>query len=556
MKKKYFMLLLVLSGIPFSSWLQAQDSLFINFTGMTPHVNQDLTLYLRDTVSGDISDTVIVSPVATADFQVSLGPIVTGNSYYLDFYADYNENGMYDVPPVDHAWRIVLDSVEGGDTTITFAHNTDFTDITWMGSDSSNMITLNFTGMTPHIGQDLSLYIRNMDDGISIDSMVMMVDNADFSVDFDSVPAGDYNLDFYADLNQNGMYDSPPADHAWRIELAGFMADTVLEFAHNTDFTDIFPDSGSDTVLYQIAVNFTGMTPHVGQNLYMYIRYADDGEYLDSLSLPVDAADFNVVFDSVPGGDDYNFDFYADLNQNGMYDAPPTDHAWRIELPGFDSDTTLDFAHNTDFTDIFAVDTTVGDTYTLTISFVDMDPHVDQDLILYLRDPLTGDFVDSVKVEPVESADFEVEFDSVAIDTDYNLDFYADLNQNGMYDVPPVDHAWRIELTGIMADTTIEFVHNTEFTDIGLGVPTPIDDIEDLGFSAYPNPVKDALHIQLERSGSDLSIYNVTGAIVLHKSLNPAERVVRLNVSALKPGMYILKLKTDSGTGEFKFLKE
>jgi len=339
--------------------------------------------------------------------------------------------------------------------------------------------------------------------------------------------------------------------------LAGFDSDTVLEFAHNTVFTDIFPGGGSDTVLYQIAVNFTGMTPHIGQDLYLYVRYADDGDFLDSLVIsPVDVADFNVVFDSVPGGDDYNFDFYADLNQNGVYDVPPTDHAWRFELPDFNSDTTINFAHNTDFTDIFAPDTTGGDTYMLTISFIDMDPHIDQDLLLYLRDPDTGDFIDSVKVEPVVSADFEVVFDSVTVDVDYNLDFYADLNGNGAYDVPPADHAWRILLTGITADTTIEFVHNTVFTDIGLGVPTATDDVEDLGFSAYPNPAKDELNVQLENAGTDLSIYNVTGAIVLHKDLNPSDRFVRLNVSSLKPGMYILKLKNDSGTGEYKFLKE
>ncbi len=556
MKKKYFMLLLIVSGIPFASGIRAQDSLFVNFTGMNPHLNQVLTLYLRDTVSGDISDTVIVNPVETADFQVALGPIVAGNSYFLDFYADHNSNGMYDVPPVDHAWRIVLDTIVEGDTTINFAHNTDFTDITWMTDDTVNQITLNFVGMNPHLGQDLYLYLRNTDDLVSVDSMVVAVENADFSVVFDSVDAGDYNLDFYADHNQNGMYDTPPTDHAWRIVLEGFEKDTVLEFVHNTDFTDIFPAAVEDTVMYYITVNFTGMTPHVDQNLYLYVRNADDGEILDSLVIsPVDSADFSVVFDSVSAGD-YHFDFYADLNQNGMYDVPPADHAWRIELIGFDSDTTLDFAHNTDFTDIFPAEP-VDDMYMLTISFVGMNPHIDQVLVLYLRDPSTGDFIDSVKVEPVTEADFEVVFESVNSNVDYNLDFYADLNMNGVYDAPPVDHAWRILLTGISADTTIEFTHNTEFTDIGLGgEPTPVDKIEDPGFMAYPNPVRNELYVLLKKSAADLKIYDVTGAVVLQRTLSASDKVVQLDVSRLNPGMYILRLKSDSGTGEYKFLKE
>jgi len=420
-------------------------------------------------------------------------------------------------------------------------------------AQDSLSLSVNFTGMTPHVGQDLTLYLRDTVSGDFADSLVVSpIQTADFLVSFDSVLDGSYYLDFYADFNENGMYDVPPTDHAWRIVLKDLSEDSTVNFVHNTDFTDITWADAVDS-LHQITLDFTGMTPHVGQDLYLYVRNADDGSFVDSLTLAVDNADFSVAFDSVPPGD-YNVDFYADLNQNGSYDAPPTDHAWRIELPDFMADTTLAFAHNTDFTDIFPAGD--GDTYQLTISFVDMDPHVDQDLILYLRDPDSGDFIDSVKVIPVSTADFEVVFDSVAKDTDYNLDFYADLNQNGVYDVPPADHAWRIMLTGIMADTTIEFVHNTDFTDIGLGVPTGVGDVEDLGFSAYPNPVKDELNVRLLRSGTDLSIYNVTGALVLQRALTPSDTQVNINVSALKPGMYILKLNSGSSTGEYKFLKE
>lgn len=555
MKKKYLIVMLFLSGFPFYAML-AQDSVRVAFTGMNPHLDQELVFYLRDTVSGETLDTVVVNPVVAADFTLASGPIQAGGGYYLDFYADYNENGEYDVPPTDHAWRIVLDNTDGeGDTVVNFAHNTDFTDITWEPEDTLLMITVNFVSMNPHLNQDFFLYLRNMDDGTILDSLELQVDMADFQVVFDSVSAGDYNLDFYADHNQNGMYDAPADDHAWRIELAGFNSDTTLEFVHNTDFTDIFPEDG-DQEIHQITISFISMDPHLGQDLYLYLRNAVGGEFVDSLIIsPVDAADFDAVFDSVPGGSDYNLDFYADLNENGVYDAPPADHAWRIELPSFDSDTTLEFVHNTDFTDIFPADGG-EDIYMLTISFVGMDPHLDQNLILYLRDPVSGDFVDSVKVEPVSEADFEVVFDSVAANTDYNLDFYADLNQNDAYDVPPADHAWRILLSGISADTTIEFVHNTEFTDIGLGVPTSVEDFEELGYSAYPNPVKNELNVVLKNAASNLSVYNVAGARLLYRTLNQADRLVRLNLSTLKPGVYILRVNSGSGTGQFKFLKE
>ncbi|HEX2396008.1 MAG TPA: T9SS type A sorting domain-containing protein [Bacteroidales bacterium] len=450
MKKKYLMLLLVLSGLPFSALLRAQDSINVDFTGVDSSLNgQNLTLYLRDPETGEFQDSVSMNPIDTSDFTLSFDNVDTG-SYYLDFYSDVNGNGMYDVPPTDNSWRIVLDDFQG-DTTLIWVYDTNYFDITWQSD----------TG-------------------------------------------------------------------------------------------------GVDTTLLEIALNFTGMTPHVGQDLTVYVRHSDDGEIVDSLVVsPVDTADFGVVFDSVESGLDYNVDFWADMNTNGMYDSPPTDHAWRFELPGLSADTILNFAHNTDFTDIFAdSDTTDTANYQITVNFTGFADNEGQNLTVYLRNPETDEFVDSVLVTPIDSGDFTVVFDSVTVNNVYNIDFYTDVNGNGSYDIPPVDHAWRIELNNVDLDTVIVFVFDTTtFTDIGL-VTTAVDDIEDLGFSAYPNPVKDELNVQLNKAATDLSIYNVTGALVLHKALDATDRIVRLNVSSLKPGMYILKLKTSSGTGQYKFLKE
>jgi hypothetical protein len=273
---------------------------------------------------------------------------------------------------------------------------------------------------------------------------------------------------------------------------------------------------------------------------------------------PVDSAEFAVVFDSVEGGNDYNLDFWADHNQNGMYDAPPTDHAWRIELSDLSGDTAIDFVHNTDFTDIFEEDTTGVDTgnYQLTVNFTGFADNEGQDFIVYLRNPDTEEFVDSVLVTPIDSGDFTVVFDSVEVNNVYNIDFYTDVNDNGTYDIPPIDHAWRIELNDVDVDTVVVFEFDTTtFTDIGL-VPTGINDVEVLGFSAYPNPARDELTVQLLKAGTGLSIYNISGALVLYRSLSPTDKIVRLNVSVLKPGMYILKLNSSSNTGQYKFLKE
>ena len=63
-------------------------------------------------------------------------------------------------------------------------------------------------------------------------------------------------------------------------------------------------------------------------------------------------ADFKLEAYGIQPGSSYNIDFYADLNGNGQYDAPPTDHAWRLILSTVMGDEELDFSHNTSFTDI------------------------------------------------------------------------------------------------------------------------------------------------------------------------------------------------------------
>ena len=49
----------------------------------------------------------------------------------------------------------------------------------------------------------------------------------------------DYNVDFYADHNGNGAYDSPPNDHAWRLTFNSSTGNFVQNFSHNANFTDI-----------------------------------------------------------------------------------------------------------------------------------------------------------------------------------------------------------------------------------------------------------------------------------------------------------------------------
>ena len=102
-------------------------------------------------------------------------------------------------------------------------------------------VTLVFSGMNPHLGQQFELRIVNKSTGAELERItVPEVPVPEFELSFAVLEEGaSYRIDFYADHSGNGRYDSPPTDHAWRLELTSVSGDITLSFTHNTDFTDI-----------------------------------------------------------------------------------------------------------------------------------------------------------------------------------------------------------------------------------------------------------------------------------------------------------------------------
>jgi plastocyanin/predicted secreted Zn-dependent protease len=413
----------------------------VDFTGMNPHVGQNIYLAVREAGFGmEVGRTKAVADTA---FTLSIPGIETGMSYYVEFWVDFNENGRYDSPPVDHAWQLQLNDVTG-DTTLMFAHNTDFTDIMW-----HFWLTVEFTGMNPHVGQDIYLATVDNVTGMEISRSRSMADTA-FSISVPGIEPGmSYTIDFWVDFNENGMYDTPPTDHAWRLELNDVMGDTTLMFVHNTDFTDIMWKN-------QLTVEFTGMNPHVGEDFYLSVTDVSSGMEVGRTHTIADT-DFTVKVPGIEAGKSYHVDFWADFNENGMYDTPPTDHAWRLELNDVMGDTTLMFVHNTNFTDIMWKSS-------LTVEFTGMNPHVGEDFYLSVTE--TGSGMEIGRTHTIADTAFSVTVPGIEAGKSYHVDFWADFNENGMYDTPPTDHAWRLELNDVMGDTTLLFVHNTDFTDI------------------------------------------------------------------------------------------
>ncbi|RME02158.1 MAG: hypothetical protein D6814_00130, partial [Calditrichaeota bacterium] len=428
---------------------QAHVKLKVNFTGMNPHVGQKFELrVVSKRTRMEVGRTSLAS-IPGPDFDVQLEEsIEAGESYWIDFYADLNQNGLYDAPPTDHAWRLNLDEVQG-DTTLTFAHNTNFTDIDWV-----YLLTVSLTNMNPHLNQKFELRVVDVASGHEIGRFRRFsLATPDFMAEIPGLRIGHtYSVDFYADLNQNGQYDAPPTDHAWRLMAENVQGDTQLDFAHNTNFTDI-------GWVYEAILQLSNMNPHLGQKFEARVidlfNMKEVGRAsLDAIVVP----DFQVSIPGVVPGHSYWIDFYADLNQNGLYDSPPTDHTWREQFDA-SGDATVQFTHNTNFTD-------TGWDYLFTLNLKNMNPHVGQKFEARVIDLSTMKEVGRASLNAILVPNFQVMIPGVHPGGTYWVDFYADLNQNGLYDSPPSDHTWREEFTSD-GDTQVDFTHNTNFTDTG-----------------------------------------------------------------------------------------
>jgi hypothetical protein len=209
-----------------------------------------------------------------------------------------------------------------------------------------------------------------------------------------------------------------------------------------------------------LTVQFESMDPHVGQRFEIRVVDKYDRQELTRQSLAaIPAADFQLFFDGIEPGGSYWVDFYADHNEDGEYDPPSNDHAWRIEVNDVPGDTIAVFTHNTNFTDIEWP-------YLLTVNFEDMTPHIGQKFEIRLVDQKTRNEIVRKSIGTIESDEFSIGLPGLVQNEDYWVDFYADLNGNGIYDTPSVDHAWRMELEKVEVDTNLTFQHNTSFTDI------------------------------------------------------------------------------------------
>lgn len=218
-------------------------------------------------------------------------------------------------------------------------------------------LSVALTGMGPHVGQRVMLRLQSDSGELRTRVVLDPLPAAAFDVLVPrAMPAGSHDLDLWADLDGDGAYDAPPADHAWRVSVP---ATGVVSFAHSTSFTDV----GAAAALEPgspFTLALSGMTPHVGETLTVAVWKLSTAPLDFQLVglYRVDAVPSPSFSIAIPGIiqplEDYWVDLHADDDGDGGYDAPPTDHAWRLFRSAGAGGLDVTFAHDTVFTDVSA----------------------------------------------------------------------------------------------------------------------------------------------------------------------------------------------------------
>ncbi|MBI9063952.1 MAG: T9SS type A sorting domain-containing protein, partial [Marinilabiliaceae bacterium] len=86
---------------------------------------------------------------------------------------------------------------------------------------------------------------------------------------------------------------------------------------------------------------------------------------------------------------------------------------------------------------------------------------------------------------------------------------------------------------------------------------TGVNEAQFANLRMYPNPVKDLLTIDIEKTIIDkveISIIDLKGEVIFHKYFNDSK--FQINTDTYNPGIYIIEVKTSNGSKKLKLLIE
>lgn len=127
--------------------------------------------------------------------------------------------------------------------------------IAQVGGD--HLITLNLSGMTPHLGQMIKARLVEVPAGTQVaETTLVSLSNAELKFVFSGESGKSYNLDYFADVDGNKVYSKPPADHAWRKTVPALHHQgATITASHDVNFTDIQYPVGPASIIPERAMN-------------------------------------------------------------------------------------------------------------------------------------------------------------------------------------------------------------------------------------------------------------------------------------------------------------
>ena len=70
----------------------------------------------------------------------------------------------------------------------------------------------------------------------------------------------------------------------------------------------------------------------------------------------------------------------------------------------------------------------------------------------------------------------------------------------------------------------------------------------------YPNPASNLIRFEGDTPLKEIEVYNAEGKLILKKKIQNTEG--NLDISHFAKGLYLLKINTENGPAEAKFVKE
>lgn len=159
-------------------------------------------------------------------------------------------------------------------------------------------------------------------------------DNGDYDLLMKrALSPGDYRVDFYSDVSEDGMYSGIPTpdnaglDHAWREpgDASGCMT-----FVHNTDFIDIGVGAASPSG-NAFVLNVTNATPFADHPFNMDLLVGGERRTVGQYRIQhMHTGAFEARIPAIVSVSDfYSVEAWVDMNDNGAYDAG-SDPSWVV----------------------------------------------------------------------------------------------------------------------------------------------------------------------------------------------------------------------------------